>query len=140
MAVGWTSLTVAMSATCFMRLTLHLRLTLGRTCWAGLTLWASASPTKEYVALQWFYPFNFGLDGVTIPGNEEFRDVKFVRQDPEGFFNPCTVQVHNVTGAAVMTTVHKQLPHLEPGFMVPLLRFMCISLDWLFVGWNTRCH
>ena len=86
MAVGWTSLTVAMSATCFMRLTLHLRLTLGRTCWAGLTLWASASPTKEYVALQWFYPFNFGLDGVAIPGDEEFRDVKFVRQDPKGFF------------------------------------------------------
>ena len=54
-----------------------------------------------------------------------------MRQDPEGFFNPCTVQVHNVTGAAVMTTVHKQLPDLEPGFMVPLPCFMCISLDWL---------
>ena len=63
-----------------------------------------------------------------------------MRQDPEGFFNPCTVQVHNITGAAVMTTMHKQLPHLEPGFMVPLPRFMCLSLDWLFVGWNARCH
>ena len=46
---------------------------------AGLTLWASALPTEEYAALQWFYPFNFGLDGVAIPGDEEFRDIKFVR-------------------------------------------------------------
>ena len=39
-----------------------------------------------------------------------------------------------------MTTIHKTLPHLEPGFMVPLPRFICILLDWLFVGWNARCH
>ena len=52
---------------------------------AGLTSWVSASPMEEYFALQCFYPFNFSLDGVAIPGNEEFRDVKFVRQDPKGF-------------------------------------------------------
>ena len=52
---------------------------------AGLTSSESALPMAEYVVLQWFYPVNFGLDGVAIPGDEEFRDVKFVRQDPKGF-------------------------------------------------------
>ena len=48
--------------------------------------------------------------------------------------------MHNISGAAVTTTVHEQLPHLEPGFMVPLPRFMCILLDWLCVGWIARGH
>ena len=46
--------------------------------------------------------------------------------------------MHNLTGAAAIERMHEQLTHLEPGFMVPLPRFVCVSLDWLFAGWYTR--
>ena len=90
------------------------------------------------VALQWFYPFNSGVDGVATPGDEQFKKIMFVRQGVGGILHPCTVRVHNLTGAAVIETIHEQLAHLEPGFMVPLPRFVCVSLDWLFAGWYAR--
>ena len=87
---------------------------------AGLILWADTSLTAVLVALQCFYPFNFGPNGVAAPVNDEFKDIMFARQDAKGFFSPCTVWVHNVTGATILTTVHQELVHLEPGFMAPL--------------------
>ena len=105
---------------------------------SGLSSWANTSPAEPLVALQWFYPFNSGVDGVATPGDEQFKKIMFVRQDVDGILHPCTVRVHNLTGAAVIETIHEQLAHLEPGFMVPLPRFVCISLDWLFAGWYAR--
>ena len=105
---------------------------------AGFSSWAHGSPVEELTALQWFYPFNFGLEGVAIPGEDTFKTVQFVRQDSQGFFNPVVVQVHTLTGAARIESVHEHLLNLEPGFMVPLPSFICKSLDWLFAGWDTK--
>ena len=58
---------------------------------AGLSSWADTSPIAELVALQWFCPFNFGKNGVAIPGDDEFREVMFVRQDSKGFLSLCMV-------------------------------------------------
>ena len=105
---------------------------------AGFSSWAQRSPSEELTTLQWFYLFNFGLEGVAIPGEDTFKTVQFVRQDPQGFFNPVVIQVHTLTGATRIESVEERLLNLEPGFMVPLPSFICKSLDWLFAGWDTK--
>ena len=76
---------------------------------SGLSSWADTSPAEPLVALQWFYPFNLGMEGVATPGDEDFKKVMFVRQAFDGFMHPCTIRVHNLTGAGAIETMHEQL-------------------------------
>ena len=105
---------------------------------AGFSSWAQSSPPEDLTALQWFYPFNFGLEGVAIPGEDTHKTVQFVRQDAKGFFNPIVIEVHTLTGAARIQCVEERMLNLEPGFMVPLPGFICKSLDWMFAGWDAK--
>ena len=105
---------------------------------SGLSSWVNASPVAEMVALQWFLPFNHGRDDIAIAGPRKFRTIMFDRQDSSGSLNPCTIRVHNITGAAVLETLYEELAHFKPGFIAPISCFVCVSLDWLYAGWHAR--
>ena len=64
---------------------------------SGLLSWADTLLAEPLVALQWFYPFNSGMEGMATPGDEDFKKIMFVRQDVDGFMHPCTICVHNLT-------------------------------------------
>ena len=90
---------------------------------AGFSSWAQRSPPEDLTALQWFYPFNFGLEGVAIPGEDTLKTVEFVRQDSQGFFNLIVVEVHTRTGAARIQRIKERMLNVEPGFMVKIAGF-----------------
>ena len=65
---------------------------------------------------------------------DELTICKFVTQDPSGVLNVCHIEVHCATGAAKLVEVGVDIVGWEPGFMSPLLRLWCVSLDWLYQG------
>ena len=98
--------------------------------------WNKRTPSAGVVAEQWLFLFNAnlisGLGGKAEV--DEWTGSEFVRQDPSGVFNVCRVEVHCATGAAKLVEVGVDIVGWEPGFMSPLLRLWCVSLDWLYQG------
>ena len=117
----------------------------GRDNWARSLVgansgWNERSPPAGVVAEQWFFPFNPRMvNGVGGEAEvDEWTSCEFVRQDPSGVFNVCSCDVHCATGAAKLVEVGVDLVNWEPGFMAPLPRFVCVSLDWLYQGFLLR--
>ena len=117
----------------------------GRDNWARSLVgansgWNERTPPVDVVAEQWFFPFNPRM--ISGVGGEaevdEWTSCEFVRQDTSGVFNLCSCDVHCATGAAKLVEVGVNLINWEPGFMAPLPRFVCVSLDWLYQGFLLR--
>ena len=105
---------------------------------AGACTWADRSPPQGSVALQWWYPFNIAMPGVSVTTLSGYRSFKVVRQNTSGELVPVNVEVHCETGAARIKSVDTQLAQMDPGFMVPMPRFLCLVFDWLWFSWEER--
>ena len=117
----------------------------GRDNWArslvGANLgWNERAPPAGVMAKQWFFPFYSRMvSGVGGKAEvDKWTSCEFVRQDSSGVFKVCHCDVHCGTGAAKLVEVGVDLLNWEPGFMSPLPRFVCVSLDWLYQGFLFR--
>ena len=105
---------------------------------AGACTWADRSPPEGSVALQWWYPFSVAMPGVSVSMMSGYRSFKVVRQNTSGELVPVNVEVHCELGAARIKSVDTMLAQMDPGFMVPMPRFLCPVFDWLWFSWEER--
>ena len=101
---------------------------------AGACTWADRSPPQGSVALQWWYPFNIAMPGVSVTSLSGYHSFKVVRQNTSGELIPVNVEVHCDTGAARIKSVDTQLAQMDPGFMVPMPCFVLFLTGFGLAG------
>ena len=101
-------------------------------------MWADRSPPQGSVALQWWYPFNVSMPGVSVTSLSGYRSFKVVRQNTSGELVLVNIKVQSDMGAARIKSVDMQLAQMDPGFMVLMPCFLCHIFEWFWFSWEER--